>query len=132
MNDQFGTRYSISKRGRKTIQVMLQGLGLILVSLLFPSGLVLADFSGNPEDGHGHMMGWGDGGAMMLFGPVMMIGIVVVIVLIVVSLMQRKTHSNDGYGDAATSALALLNERYAKGDIDHEEYEERKRRIKDS
>lgn len=88
----------------------------------------MADFSNTPGYGHSHM-NWGDGMGMMMFGPVMMIGLVVLIVLVVVSLVQRKSHANGRADQATSSALELLNERYAKGEIDHDEYAERKRRL---
>lgn len=119
---------TIRQIGPKARSVLVGG-GMFVVSLLLFHGQAMAGFSGDHGDGYNHMMGWGDGGSMMLFGPVMMIGLVVVIILVVVSLMQRKPNSDTDTGQAASGALALLNERYAKGEIDHEEYEERKRRI---
>ncbi len=107
---------------------LLIGFGLTLLSMLAFSGQALADLSGDHGQGYGHM-GWADGGGMMLFGPVMMIGLVVVIVLVVVSLMKHNARPDDAAGQATSSALVLLNERYAKGEIDHAEYEERKRRL---
>jgi len=91
-------------------------------------GSAMADFSNTPGYGHSHM-NWGDGIGMMMFGPVMMIGLVVLIVLVVVSLIQRKSHTSGDVEKSTSSALELLNERYAKGEIDHDEYAERKRRL---
>lgn len=122
-------RHSTVPEGQQEKRWSFRYLGVLLAGFLFAPGNALADFSGNHGDGYGHMMAWGDGGGMMLFGPVMMIGLVVIIVLIVISLLQRKHQSEAGGGHATTSAIAMLNERYAKGEIDHDEYEERKRRI---
>jgi putative membrane protein len=68
-------------------------------------------------------MDWGWGG--MIFGPIMMIVIVVLIVLLVRWLVES------GRGEASHSPptqtpLDILKERYAKGEIDKDEFEERR------
>jgi putative membrane protein len=71
---------------------------------------------------NGHM--WGSG---MIFGPLMMLGffalfvfgLVMFIRWIVRLVLPSQIPTN-------TSALEILNERFAKGEIEKEEYEERK------
>lgn len=60
----------------------------------------------------------------MMFGWI--IGAIVIIVLIVAlgrgNILQKYTDSSS----STTSALEMLRKRYAKGEIDKEEFEERK------
>lgn len=78
---------------------------------------------------HGRHM-W-DGG-WMFFGPLMMIAFVAVIVVVVVLLLRglgghrpRNPMSSD------SNALDILKERFARGEIDKEEYEERRRILRE-
>lgn len=71
-------------------------------------------------------------GAWMFFGPLMMIVFIAIIVAAVVLLVRWV--SSHRPGDRSTSerdALDILKERFARGDIDKEEYEERKRVLRD-
>jgi len=82
----------------------------------------------NGYDGWGSMMGfWG--------GGIMMIVFWVFVIWIVVSLIRggfKKGHmmcghdNSDGHGKDG-SALEILKERYAKGEIDKKEFEEKKK-----
>ncbi len=80
--------------------------------------------------GYGHMMGWG------IFGAVLMVLFWVLVIFLVVRLVRRllwgaHSHHLGGHGwrDMMTgaSALHILNERYAKGEINKAEYEEKKK-----
>lgn len=74
------------------------------------------------EGGHGHMM-WGGGSG--LFGALMMLvfwsAIIVGVVLGVRWLMERDRRSR------RPDALEILRERLARGEIDPEEYEARRK-----
>jgi len=74
-----------------------------------------------------HMM-WGGGGFM---GPVMMLLFFAVIVVLVVLLVRWlwPGHMSGSPGSNGKSALSILEERYARGEIDKEEFEEKKRVI---
>ena len=75
----------------------------------------------------GHM--WDGGGwGHFIFGPLMMILFLAVIVAIVV-LLVRWIGGTGGGGAQRTGAPArdLLDERYAKGEIDRDEYLQRKK-----
>lgn len=85
---------------------------------------------------HGHDMMWGGsqwGGFGMILGPIFMILIVVAIIAGTVFLVRYfgGTAMTGGGHAAHDRALALLKERYAKGEIDSKEFEERKRLLAD-
>jgi putative membrane protein len=84
---------------------------------------------------HGHDMMWGGsqwGGFGMFLGPIFMILIVVGIVAGVIYLLRLFGAAGPGGSHLAHDrALALLKERYAKGEIDSEEFAERKKLLAD-
>jgi putative membrane protein len=77
--------------------------------------------------GHG-MMGWGWG--MSWFGQIIMaafwVAVIVGIVFLIrwVILSSRSGGSREG---AADSAIEILKQRYARGEIDREEFEQKKK-----
>ncbi len=77
----------------------------------------------------GDRMGaWGWGG--MIFGPIMMIVFIAVAVVVVVLLVRWLGGSGHGgalHGPPGKTPLDILKERFAKGEIDKEEFEERRR-----
>ena len=84
----------------------------------------------------GHDMMWGGGqwgGFGMVLGPIFMILILVGIIAAVIYVLRL----SGAFGVASGShqvhdrALALLKERYAKGEIDSKEFEERKKLLAD-
>jgi putative membrane protein len=69
-------------------------------------------------------MGWGWGG--MWLGPLfMLIPLVLLIAAVVVLLRWMGVGSSDGGGRVRT-AREILDERYARGEIDREEYQRRR------
>lgn len=78
------------------------------------SGVVMAQMRG-----WGQMNGWGWG--MALVGFVFMIAILGLVVWLVVTLIRRPET-----GAKRSSALDLLDERYARGEIEREEYLQRR------
>jgi len=75
------------------------------------------------------MWNMGDGwGWWMLFGWIWMIAFWGLIVWAVVALVSR-TSGPRPQSEAKTNPLQILEERYARGDISHEEFEERRRRL---
>lgn len=85
---------------------------------------------------HGPGMMWGGdqwGGFGMVLGPIFMILVLVGIVIGVIYLMRHfgGFGSMPGNAQAEGRALALLKERYAKGEIDSAEFDERKSRLVD-
>ena len=68
------------------------------------------------------MSGWGMG----FVGPFMVLFWVLVVVGVVV-LVKWLADQSTGMGTPDKSALDILRERYARGEIDREEYEQKKR-----
>jgi putative membrane protein len=68
-------------------------------------------------------MGWGWGG--MWLGPLIMIAVLALLVAGSVALVRRIGGGRDGGGRART-ARDILDERYARGEIDREEYRRRR------
>lgn len=82
--------------------------------------------------GYGAMphMGFGFGGwiLMILFWVFLVVAVVVVIKWLVAS---PRSHSDSSSELRRNRALEILRERYARGEIDNEEFEERRRRLDD-
>ncbi len=85
---------------------------------------------------HGHDMMWGSsqwGGFGMIFGPIFMILIVLGIVAGIIYLLRLFGVAGPTVNSHAAHdrALAILKERYAKGEIDSTEFTERKKLLAD-
>ncbi len=72
------------------------------------------------------MYGWHGGWGMMLFGPLFMLLLVVGVVALVIWALRQ----HGGVAPSAPpgrNAVDILKERFARGEIDKEEFEERRR-----
>jgi len=78
---------------------------------------------------HPHMGTWGWGG--MIFGPVMMIVFLGLIVGAVVLVLRWTGVGGSSMSGGANKARHILDERFARGEIDKDDYEERKRVLSD-
>ena len=74
-----------------------------------------------------HDWGWGWGSGMF-FGPLFMIAGPVLLVLLLVLLISWLTGRRDA-GAGARTAREVLDERFAKGETQREEYEERRKAL---
>ena len=97
-----------------------QALGLVGLTLFTQSAL--ADAGNGPY--YGHMMGggWFMGPFMMLIG----LAVVVVAVVLVARMLGMGGGATSGRA-APSSALQILEERIARGEIDNQEFEDRKK-----
>ena len=102
-------------------------------ALVFAPVVAEAQYYGG--QGYGHM--WGNGWHGWLFGPMMMIVFVAVIVVVVVLVSRWFGGSGHGkaHGHAAAgrdrTPLDILQTRFARGEIDKDEFAERKRPLTD-
>src|SRR5215468_12492815 len=82
-----------------------------------------------------HMMWWGGGWYAMIFGPLFMILVLALVIAVAVLLVRWL--GGPWHGGAPHQAppgrtpLDILKERFARGEIDKEEFEERRRVLGD-
>ena len=106
--------------------------------LLLATSPVFAQQGANPEF-RGHMWGggWGSGPHMIL-GPFMMMLALIGIVALILWLVRAFSHRGHGMagcphcghgGGHGYSALNILAERFARGEINKDEFEDKKRAI---
>jgi putative membrane protein len=108
-----------------------------MIAMMTTAGLALAAAAPSlaqtspDRDGMWHMS-WGWGG--MIFGPLVMLvflaGVVVLAVLLVRWLGGPGGWHGHDLPPVRRTALEILQERFAKGEIDKQEFEERKRVLK--
>lgn len=93
---------------------------------LAPASVAFADPGRGPWDHTMPMMGWGG----WWMGPVMMILVITLVVLAIIGLWRLLSGGGSSRG-APTSdrALDILRERFARGEIDEEEYQARKKAL---
>lgn len=103
-------------------------IGLVVVAVLL-FGLL----GGGTMMGPG-MMGWYGGynswwgfGAMILFWAAILVGGG----LLVAALLRRERTPNTGFGPAGSRALEILRERYARGEITKEQFDQMRRDLGD-
>lgn len=83
-------------------------------------------YNGMPHAGMGFGVGWI---LMVLFWVLLIVAIAVLIKWLIAPSGSRS--SSDAPSSSRRTALDILRERYARGEMDHEEFEERKRRLED-
>jgi putative membrane protein len=98
------------------------------ISLLYFTSLANAQ----PNYRHsGDMHGWGDGWHGMFLGPLMMLLFLAIATAVIVLIVRwlwgagKGTHQNGA--PAQKSALDILRDRFARGEIDAQEFEERRK-----
>ena len=114
---------------------MIVGSG---VAVVLVSTWAWAEGSSDPQKyAYGpHMMGWGGGWSGMMFGPLFMIFILVVIIAVAILFVRWLGGLSQGAArhqpaPAFRTPLDILKERFARGEIDKEEFEDRRRVLGD-
>jgi len=79
--------------------------------------------------GPGWHMGWGGGWGFGWMFPLLFLVAIVFLVVVLGSRWAGHRHWGAGGGDPTFTALQILNERFAKGEIQKQEYEEKKSAI---
>lgn len=80
-----------------------------------------------------HMMGWGGGWHAMIFGPLFMILFLAALIAVTVLLVRwlggrwQGTVPSLHHTSPSRTPLDILKERFARGEIDKDEFEERRR-----
>ncbi len=103
------------------------GLGLVVS---FP---VIANGTADGPWGH-HGMMWNGGGMGWFMGPIIMllfIAAAAAIVVLIVRSLGGHGVSQGAHSTRDTSALRILEERFARGEIDEEEFRKRKRALEE-
>jgi putative membrane protein len=111
---------------------------LLVNKLLFPMtcsglfGFTIADaLAQQPQkDYYGSHMMWNGGWYGMIFGPFLMIvfiGITVAVVVLIIRWLGGSTLGPDSSTSSMRDPLDILKERYARGEIEKEEYQECRR-----
>ena len=99
---------------------------MALLSPLLPTAAFAQQAQG-PYYGH-HM--WNDGWGGWFFGPIMMlvfIAVAVVVIVLLVRWLSGPGHGGGYHQPHGKTPLDILKERFARGEIDKEEFEERRR-----
>ncbi len=81
-----------------------------------------------PYGGMGY--GWGPGGWMMLFGGLVWILLLIAAVAAIVWLVRAPWHAGPGVSprpEKTSSGLNILEERYARGELERDEFLQKKR-----
>lgn len=117
--------------GLKVILGVLGGILLVLVLLVvFGSG---GFFGPGPMMGPGGMMSQGGGGAWWILGmlvPLLFLGGLIALIAWVIVQLTSSRHGESAPGTSREdSAEEILRQRFARGEIDAEEYEERRRTL---
>jgi putative membrane protein len=76
------------------------------------------------------MYDWGPGWGGMFFGPLSMIALVAVSVVVIIALVRSAFSERPTPGDRGPSPREILDERFAKGEIDREDYEARPKALR--
>lgn len=71
-------------------------------------------------------MGWGGG---MFFGPLFMIAVPVLTIVLIVALVRWLNGGRDTPSVQLRSAREILDERFAKGEIDRDDYDARRKAL---
>ncbi|WP_296326516.1 SHOCT domain-containing protein [Reyranella sp.] len=101
-----------------------------LAAAMLPTGVWAQAPSDAERYGYGPHMMWGGGWYGMIFGPLVMILVLAVIIAVAVLLVRWLGGPWPGsawHQAPGRTPLDILKERFARGEIDKQEFEERRR-----
>ena len=104
--------------------------GAFLAAMVLTPGSALAQQAAGERYGYGPgMMGWGEGGYGMFFGPLFMILTLVAVIAAIVFLIQWLGGGSLQGAQKPTgpAPLDILKARFARGEIDQKEFESRRK-----
>lgn len=103
------------------------------ICLIYPFSEALAQWGGyqDRQMGPGMMGGWGSGWFGMIFNIIFWALIIIGLVLLIKWLFRATGKSSEETIYGSSSAIDILKERYAKGEIEKQEFEEKKRDLMD-
>ncbi len=112
---------------------------MMRVSILAGAALALVPswaWAQGPSDYGPHMMWWGGGWYGMIFGPLIMILVLAVVIAAVILVVRWAGGPWPGatpphHAPPNRTPLDILKERYARGEIDREEYMRRRADLQD-
>ncbi len=80
-----------------------------------------------------HMWEWGFGGGwiFMIFIWLIIIAVIAAVIILVVNSVKQSQGSSPGIDSGHSAAAEKVKERYAKGEIDREEYKQMMEDLKD-
>ena len=114
----------------KTNRLVPFGFSILFTSVFLLSfhGIALAQWGGNRDwhMGPGMMGGWGMGWFGMIFMSIFW-GLVIIGLVFLIKWLIQNTRKEVGTSNGGSKALDILKERYARGEIDKEEFEGKKR-----
>ncbi len=104
----------------------------VLTRLMILSLAGSASLAARAQPLQDHPYGWHGGGdwGHMMFGPLMMlvfVAVVIVVVVLAVRWLGGAGHGAAPHPPPGKTPLDILKERFAHGEIDKDEFEERKR-----
>jgi putative membrane protein len=99
------------------------------VAMAMPSWVLAQDTSDLDRYGYGHMMWWGGQWYVMVLGPLFMILLLVLVIAVAVLFARWLGGSWQGapfsQAPQGPTPLDMLKQRFARGEIEKEEYEDR-------
>ena len=107
----------------KHVKKALLGLIAILFTFSFANQVLAQQWGGHM--GPGMMGGWGMG----WFGFIFMLifwGLVIVGLVLLIRWLVQTTRKDTGPAQGGSRAMEILKERYARGEVEQEEFEQKK------